>query len=171
MADVLGFATAVVVLIAALFGLIPPLLSNSGGEGAMSDKAAASFIESITPIVVIAGLLGLFFFYLFGMTSLANGVSGGNIQGEETIDLRGLNEDDYNIIANAELLSNYRERDAAFQEIVNFALFQENYALATLAASNLSNYRARNEQALRIHRAAIAVEAARDEDVQSVQSP
>lgn len=156
--EILGFATAVVTLVAALFGLIPPLLSKSQG-GAKSDDSVSGFVSALTPIAVIGGMMGLYFFFMFGMTAIPRYMSS-NRATKEVIEIKDVSNADRNLVSAAELMAYPGERDAALTQIIDHALTDGNFPLALLAASKISFSGARDEQLVRIRTAMTAKPAA-----------
>ena len=149
MVEFLGIISAIIVLIAALFGLIPPILSTSA-SGGKSDHATSELISGLKPIIIAIGGLSVFFFYMFGMKGLTDYMSGSDLSEEPALELRNVSDEDLNLVLNATLLSRHKDRDAALLQIVDFALKEGNQPLAVLAASNLSRYTDRDEQLDRI---------------------
>lgn len=149
MVDYIGIISAIIVLVAALFGLIPPILSTSA-SGGKSDHATSELIGGLRPILLAIGGLAVFFFYMFGMMGLTDFMSSSNKKDEPAIELHNVSEEELNLIVNAELLSQYRDRDEALLKIIDFALTEGKQGLAILAASKLSQYRDRDEQLERI---------------------
>lgn len=149
MVEILGFVSAVLVLVAALFGLIPPILSSSAG-GRKTDHATADLINISKVFFVIVGCLGVFFLFTGGMRALSDYMSSSIRKEEIGPELRNISDEDFNLVKNAELFTTYADRDAALKRIIEFALEQGKQPLATLAASKLSTYTERNEQLTKI---------------------
>ena len=147
----LGFVTAVLTLVAALFGLIPPILSKSQG-GAKSDESVSGFVNALTTIFVICGVMGIYFLFMFGMTALPRYMMS-NRPAKEAVEIKNISDIDWNLVLSAEMLAYSDERDVALIEIIEHALADANYPLALLAASKITYSSPRNEQIARIRRA------------------
>lgn len=154
MIELLGFFTAAITLVAALFGLIPPLLSSSGRNGSLSDRSASEIIEAVKPFVVIGGIMALYFFFMFASTSFLKFQREERGE-EEAVEIFGVTDSDRNLVTSAVLLLSHRSRTEALIEIVGVALAQENLPLAILAASEIMEPNVKNEQLEFIRRAMI----------------
>ncbi len=151
MLEYLGFASAFLTVVAALFGLIPPILSNSQG-GKKSDESVSSFVRALTPIFVICGFLVTYFLFVYGMTALPRFMSSVGPKKEVT-EIRGLSDADRNLVYSAESISYSSSRDPALVQIVDYGIYHANYPLALLAASKISYADQRDGQLTRIRNA------------------
>lgn len=151
--DFLGFIAAILTLVAALFGLIPPLLSKAQAGG-QSDESVSGFVKALTPIVVIGGMLGIYFLYMFGMTALPRYMM--SRPEKEIAEIKGVSDADWNLVRSAEMLTYSGERDAALVRIIDHAIANSDFPLAILATSNLSYSSQRDEQLVRIQGAMLS---------------
>ncbi|WP_172746578.1 hypothetical protein [Neorhizobium sp. T25_13] len=149
--DFLGFVAAVLTVVAALFGLIPPILSKSQG-GAKSDESVSGFVKALTIIFMICGVMGIYFLFMFGMTALPRYMISNRLP-KEAVVIKNFSDTDWNLVLSAEMLAYSSERDVALIEIIDHALSRANYPLALLAASKISYRNPRDEQIARIRRA------------------
>ncbi len=150
MTEYLGLITAIVVLIAALFGLIPPLLSGSP-SGSKSDEAVAGLLDATKPFLVIGAIILLFFTYMYLGTNITRFMAPSHEEPEVSLSIKNLSDGDINMVLNADLISSTHKRNDALGEIVEHALKYNNAALATLAASEISATHLRNEMLLQVH--------------------
>ncbi|MFK0207219.1 hypothetical protein [Agrobacterium sp. NPDC090283] len=148
--EYLGFASAFLTVVAALFGLIPPILSK-GQNGTKSDESVSSFVRALTPIFVICGLLITYFIFIYGMTALPRFMS--SRPSKEVVEIRNLHDADWNLVHSAELISYSSSRNAALVQIVDHGLNQANYPLALLAASKITFSAQRDTELAKIQKA------------------
>ncbi|MBB4304555.1 hypothetical protein GGD81_003615 [Rhodobium orientis] len=152
MVDYLGLAAAVIVLVAALFGLIPPILSGSSGVDSKARDSMVSFIDSMKFIFVIIGLLFIYFLYMVGISNLPELM--GLKHGEEFAEnIKGLSNYEYNIVKNVDRMPYSNSRGEALISIIDRAIEEEKFPLAILAASRIPYSDKKNEQIIRINRA------------------
>jgi hypothetical protein len=163
MTDVLGLVAAVLVLIAALFGLIPPLLAGPNKNNELQ-RSATDFLDGIKVVSVIIGILFIMFMMMSWPAVFQRVMAWGSDEGQEEVQVLGLDNRDRNLLILTTEIWSSTARNEALLRVIDHALDEENFPLAIAAAREVWSSSEKNEQLQRVLEAMIGEQG---DDVQT----